>query len=167
MWVRPLNRSTFTRLRGQMDYQGMCWPTGRCLHWHFQHVPDWVSNTNMFQADHHSPCAQHEGNLPKWLQTRSTHVRSHEVLWKAGNGSHQHQYSRNLRPTPICIPPKQIHRWCNLMQSDAIALHTALSHLDKINTYMRMLFIDYSSAFNTIVPLKLKSNQMLLVTYKW
>ena len=24
------------------------------------------SNTNMFQADHHSPCAQeHEGNLPK------------------------------------------------------------------------------------------------------
>jgi hypothetical protein len=38
------------------------------------------------------------------------------------------------------------------------ALHTALSHLDKrmlfIN-YVRMLFIDYSSAFNTIVPSKL------------
>ena len=25
----------------------------------------------------------------------------------------------------------------------SIALHTALSHLDKINTYARMLFIDY------------------------
>jgi gmma-aminobutyric acid receptor subunit gamma/cGMP-dependent protein kinase 2 len=37
----------------------------------------------------------------------------------------------------------------------AIALHTALFHLDKRNTYVRMLFIDYSSAFNTIVPLKL------------
>ena len=37
----------------------------------------------------------------------------------------------------------------------AIAQHTALSHLDKINTYVRMLFIDYSSAFNTIVPSKL------------
>ena len=36
-----------------------------------------------------------------------------------------------------------------------IALHTALSHLDKRNTYVRMLFIDYSSAFNTIVPSKL------------
>ena len=37
----------------------------------------------------------------------------------------------------------------------AITLHTALSHLDKNNTYARMLFIDYSSAFNTIVPSKL------------
>ena len=37
----------------------------------------------------------------------------------------------------------------------AIALHTALSQLDKINSYVRMLFIDYSSAFNTIVPSKL------------
>uniref|UniRef100_A0A8C7T6I6 Reverse transcriptase domain-containing protein n=1 Tax=Oncorhynchus mykiss TaxID=8022 RepID=A0A8C7T6I6_ONCMY len=36
-----------------------------------------------------------------------------------------------------------------------ITLHTALSHLDKRNTYVRMLFIDYSSAFNTIVPSKL------------
>ena len=34
----------------------------------------------------------------------------------------------------------------------SITLHTALSHLDKRNTYVRMLFIDYSSAFDTIVP---------------
>ena len=37
----------------------------------------------------------------------------------------------------------------------SIALNSALSHLDKRNTYVRMLFIDYSSAFNTIVPTKL------------
>ena len=37
----------------------------------------------------------------------------------------------------------------------SIALHIALSHLDKGNTYVRMLFIDKSSAFNTIVPSKL------------
>ena len=37
----------------------------------------------------------------------------------------------------------------------SIALHTALSHLDKRNTYVRILLIDYSSAFNTIVPSKL------------
>ena len=36
-----------------------------------------------------------------------------------------------------------------------IALHTPLSHQDKRNTHVRMLFIDYSSAFNTIVPSKL------------
>jgi hypothetical protein len=34
----------------------------------------------------------------------------------------------------------------------SIALHTALCHLDKSNTYVRILFIDFSSAFNTIVP---------------
>jgi hypothetical protein len=32
------------------------------------------------------------------------------------------------------------------------ALHTVLTHLDKRNAYVRMLFIDYSSTFNTIVP---------------
>jgi len=37
----------------------------------------------------------------------------------------------------------------------ALTLHTAISHLDKGNTYVRMLFIDYSSALDTIVPTKL------------
>jgi hypothetical protein len=37
----------------------------------------------------------------------------------------------------------------------SIALHTALSYMDKRNTYVRLLFIDNSSAFNTIVPSKL------------
>jgi RNA-binding protein YlmH len=36
-----------------------------------------------------------------------------------------------------------------------ITLHTALSHLNKRNTYVRMLFIDYSSTFNTLVTSKL------------
>uniref|UniRef100_A0A8L0DJB6 Reverse transcriptase domain-containing protein n=1 Tax=Oncorhynchus mykiss TaxID=8022 RepID=A0A8L0DJB6_ONCMY len=45
----------------------------------------------------------------------------------------------------------------NRSTDDAISttLHTALTHLGKRNTYVRMLFIDYSSAFNTIVPSKL------------
>ena len=37
----------------------------------------------------------------------------------------------------------------------SIAFHTALSQLDKRNTYVRMLFNDYSSVFNNIVPSKL------------
>jgi hypothetical protein len=36
-----------------------------------------------------------------------------------------------------------------------IALHTALSQLEKRNAFVRMLFLDYSSAFNIIVPSKL------------
>jgi hypothetical protein len=43
----------------------------------------------------------------------------------------------------------------------SIELHTALTHLDKRNSYMRMLFIDYISAFNTIVPSKLTMLRIL------
>jgi hypothetical protein len=48
--------------------------------------------------------------------------------------------------------------YCLIRSTDdaiSIALHTVLSHLDKRNTYVRRLFTDYSSAFNTIVPPKL------------
>ena len=40
-------------------------------------------------------------------------------------------------------------------QNRSTALHSALSHLDNNNTYVRILFIDFSSAFNTIIPSKL------------
>ena len=55
------------------------------------------------------------------------------------------------------LNPLQFAYRTNRSTDDAIsiALHTALSHLDKRNTYMKMLFIDYSSTFNTIVPSKL------------
>ncbi len=55
---------------------------------------------------------------------------------------------------PASLDPLQFAYRSNRSTDDAIAftLHTALSHLEKKNTYMRMLFVDYSSAFNTIVP---------------
>jgi hypothetical protein len=58
---------------------------------------------------------------------------------------------------PETLDPLQFAYRLNKSTDDAvsIALHTALSHLDRRNTYVRMLFIDYSSAFNTIVPSKL------------
>lgn len=47
----------------------------------------------------------------------------------------------------------------NRSTDDAVnlALHYTLQHLETRNTYARMLFIDFSSAFNTIHPLKLYS----------
>ena len=52
----------------------------------------------------------------------------------------------------------------NRSTADAIciALNTTHSHLDKGNTYMRMLFIDYSTAFNTIVLSKLITKLRIL-----
>ena len=58
---------------------------------------------------------------------------------------------------PETLDPLQLAYRPNRSADDAIsiALHTTLSHRDKRNTYVRMLFLDYSSAFNTIVPSKL------------
>ena len=55
------------------------------------------------------------------------------------------------------LDPLQFAYRPNRSTDDAIsiALNTTLSQLDKRNTYVKMLFIDYSSAFNTIAPLKL------------
>jgi hypothetical protein len=52
-----------------------------------------------------------------------------------------------LDPLQFAYRPNRVTNYPN-------ALHTALSHLDKRNTYLRMLFIDYSSVFNTLVPTK-------------
>lgn len=52
-----------------------------------------------------------------------------------------------------------------------MALYSALTHLDSRNSYVRMLFIDFSSAFNTVIPSKLisKHSQLGISTslYNW
>ncbi len=55
---------------------------------------------------------------------------------------------------PASLDPLQFAYRSNRSTDDTIAftLHTALSHLENKYTYVRMLFVDYSSAFNTIVP---------------
>ena len=59
------------------------------------------------------------------------------------------------------IPPSldnhQFAYRANRSTEDAVslALHSTLTHLDQRDSYVRMLFIDYSSAFNTIPPHKL------------
>jgi hypothetical protein len=65
---------------------------------------------------------------------------------------------------PETLDPLQFAYSLNRSTYDAIsiALHIALSHLDKRNTYVRMLLIDYCSAFNTIVPSKLITKLRML-----
>ncbi|XP_077599374.1 UBAP1-MVB12-associated (UMA)-domain containing protein 1 isoform X1 [Stigmatopora nigra] len=63
--------------------------------------------------------------------------------------------ARHIRKTiPPSVDPHQFAYRENRSTEDAIAvaLHTALSHLEHQGNYVRMLFIDYSSAFNTIKP---------------
>jgi hypothetical protein len=65
---------------------------------------------------------------------------------------------------PETLDPLQFANHNNRSTDDLIfiALHTALSHLEKRNTCVRMLFIDYSSAFNTIVPSQLITKVRIL-----
>ena len=59
---------------------------------------------------------------------------------------------------PVTLDPLQFAYRPNRSTDDAIAhiLHTTLSHLDtRKGAYVRLLFIDYNSAFNTIAPSKL------------
>lgn len=54
---------------------------------------------------------------------------------------------------PASFDPRQFAYRSNRSTEDAIAIatHVALNHLEHRNTYVRMLFVDYSSAFNTII----------------
>ncbi len=62
-----------------------------------------------------------------------------------------------IAPHQVCPPPSldpfQFAYRSNRSTDDAIAtaLHPALTHLDKKDLYVRMLLIDFSSAFNTII----------------
>ncbi len=60
-------------------------------------------------------------------------------------------HSCSFGPSSVCHRP-------NRSTDDAISriMHSSLIHIDSKNgNYVRLLFIDYSSAFNTIVPIKL------------
>ncbi len=59
---------------------------------------------------------------------------------------------------PATLDPLQFAYRPNRSTDDAISqvLHSSLTHIDSKNgNYVRLLFIEYSSAFNTIVPTKL------------
>ncbi len=59
---------------------------------------------------------------------------------------------------PVTLDPLQFAYHPNRSTYDAISqvLHSSLTHIDsKHGNYVRLLFIDYSSAFNTIVPISM------------
>ncbi len=62
-----------------------------------------------------------------------------------------HHIKSNL---PNTLDPLQFAYRPNRSMDDAISstLHQALTHLENKDSYVRMLFIDFSSAFNTIIP---------------
>ncbi|KAI2643798.1 hypothetical protein H4Q32_029977 [Labeo rohita] len=72
---------------------------------------------------------------------------------------------RNIKTSlPNTLDPLQFAYRPNRSTDDAISstLHLALTHLENKDSYVRMLFIDFSSAFNTIIPQQLINKLILL-----
>ncbi|KAK3562661.1 hypothetical protein QTP86_004085 [Hemibagrus guttatus] len=65
---------------------------------------------------------------------------------------------------PPSLDPLQLMYHPNRSTDNAITttLHLALTHLDNKDSYVRMLFTDFSSAFNTIIPQHLIEKPSLL-----
>ena len=66
------------------------------------------------------------------------------------------------KATATILDPHQFAYRSNRSVDDAVALglHYVLQHLEHTHTYARILFVDYSSAFNTIIPNKLYKKLM-------
>ncbi len=82
-----------------------------------------------------------------------------QLLWPLlSQSAFRDSYCRTSKLTylRIWIAINLINR-VNRSTDDAvsIALYTALTHLEQPNRYVRIVFIDFGSAFNTVIPHKL------------
>lgn len=89
-------------------------------------------------------------NWPQRLQACGINTHRYEVPGEAGAEIHQ-------GCSPTTLDPHQYTYRTNRSTDDAIstALHTVLLHLEQPGRYARLLFMDYSSAFNTFLPSRL------------
>ncbi len=79
----------------------------------------------------------------EWLEARCSDPHLQQVFWEARQRTH-------LLCAACFTGPTTVRSNCSTDDAIAFTLHTALSHLENKNTYVRMLFLDYSSAFNPI-----------------
>ncbi len=89
--------------------------------------------------------------LPEWLSSSCPHINSHEGFWETCKEPYLLLHPCYFGPSSVCLSIAP-----NRSTDDAIshALHSSLTHINHNNgNYVRLLFIDYSSAFNTIVPI--------------
>lgn len=70
-----------------------------------------------------------------------------ERLWEAGKGPNHYQTPPNIQPITVCLSPQPLHRERHLL---CTPLESRAS--GGKNAHVQMLFLDFSSTFNTIIP---------------
>ncbi len=117
--------------------QSMRIPNSRGFYRHFQFFPLSVCGSLMLQKIHH--CAH----------TKEKHIITCLIDWRpvALTPIFSKCFEKLIRDYICSVPPASL----DPLQF-AFNLYSALSHLENKNTNVRVLFMDYSSAFNNIVP---------------
>ena len=117
--------------------------------WNLQPLSHPMQSPYLLQViHHHSSSPKTQSLIPEWLSTCCPYIHCHDGVWA----------------TDSLLDPHQFTYRANRSVEDAICLclHHVLKHLDCPNTYARILFIDYSSVFHTIIPHKLFNKLRLL-----
>ncbi len=121
----------------------LCWPAGPHLQDHQSlelcEVPSCFS-----MLHHHLHPKETQNYRTKWLQAYGSNVRGHKVIWK-----------KWCWPTwRTSLDPLRFAYRANRSVDDAVnmGLHYVLQYLDRPGAYVRILFVDFSSDFNTIIP---------------
>ncbi len=115
----------------------LCWPAGPHLHTDLQQITGAVRSPLMLQTLHHHPVPK-KPKITGLNDYRPVALTS--VVMKDITG-------------PLLDPLQFAYR-ADRSVDDAVnmGLHYVLQHLDRPGTYVRILFVDFSSAFNTIIP---------------
>ncbi len=124
----------------------MCWPAGPHLHTDLQQITGAVRSPFMLQTLHPIPKKSKITWLNDYMPVALTSVvmKYFEKLVL----SHLKDITGPL------LDPLQFAYRANRSVDDAVnmGLHYVLQHLDRPGTYVRILFVDFISAFNTIIP---------------
>ncbi len=98
------------------------------------------------QTLHHHPYPKEIQNCrTKLLQACGFSICGHEVIWKTAAGPPEGHHWTLAGSSSVCIQSKKV---CGRCSKHWTALCTATSR----QTYVRILFVDFSSALNTIIP---------------
>lgn len=139
------------RRRSRTSTERVCRPAGWGLHQDLQPITLSRCRPTMHENLHKNPSTKKEQHQ---LPERQPPGSAHTIITKC--------FEKLIRAHIISIlppgfDPHQFAYRANRSTDDAIAtaLHSTLSHLEQRGSYARLLFVDYSSAFNTIIPERL------------
>ncbi|KAK3522942.1 hypothetical protein QTP86_009718 [Hemibagrus guttatus] len=112
----------------------------------------------MPQDNNHRPHAEEVYSfMPQLLSSRCTHTHHDKMFWEARHEAHQDPATALTRPLAVCLSSKSLHGRCHHHNPPSVP-----PHLDNKDTYVQMLFIEFISAFNTIIPQHLIERLSLL-----